>query len=70
MNRLKEIGGDIFIVAFGVFMLWCFVTIYTKGGVMFAVEPNLAVLALEILATVVIVVWGLERFVDDLRSKK
>lgn len=63
-------AGDIFIVAYAVFILWCFVTIYTKGGVMFAVEPNLAVLVLEVLITLGIAILGLERFVDDVRGKK
>lgn len=62
----RELAGDVFIVGYGTFMLWAFLTIFFKGGFMFAVEPDTALLVLEILLTLGIILLGIERFIDDL----
>jgi len=67
---ILELAGDIFLVGLGCFFLWVFLNIYFKGGFMFAVEPNTAMLVGEVLFSFGLVLLGLNRYFDDLKRKK
>jgi len=65
-----EVIGDIYGIGAGVFFTWVFVTIYTQGGQMFAVENNPWILIPELVFSIGITLFmGWHFWVDTGRCE-
>ncbi len=64
---MKEIIGDILLIAFGIILLIHFILFWTVGWIHIG-ESNSAILAVETIMAVVIIAFGIERFFDDVRN--
>lgn len=65
IKRLFRIIGDLLVVGLAGSFAYIFVSIKVSGAV-FAVEPNQVVLWAEIAGSVLLLVIGINRFLDDI----
>jgi hypothetical protein len=65
IRRLFRIIGDLLVIGLAVSFAYVFVSIKVSG-VIFAVEPNQAILWAEIAGSLMLVVIGINRFLDDI----
>ena len=66
MRLMLEIIGDTLIIAFGMSLLYQFITIGIVGW--YGFEPNKAILYAEIAMSVLILALGINRFVNDIHK--
>ena len=64
IKRLIKIIGDLLVVGLAVSFAYIFISLKISGAV-FAVEPNQAILWAEIGGSVLLLVIGINRFLDD-----
>ena len=64
LKRVFKVIADLLVVGLAVSFTYIFVSIKISGAV-FAVEPNQVVLWSEIVAGVLLLVIGINRFLDD-----
>ena len=69
MKKWIEILGDALIIVFGLWSLLMFVTIWQYGTSVF-IEPNSVILTIETVVAIMIILIGVERFIDDSRRLK
>lgn len=65
IKRLIKIVGDLLVVGLAVSFAYIFVSMKISGAV-FAIEPNQAILWAEIAGSVLLLVIGINRFLDDI----
>ena len=65
LKRLLRIIGDLLVIGLAVSFAYVFVSIKISGAII-AVEPNQAILWAEIAGSLVLVVIGINRFLDDI----
>ncbi len=64
---MKEIIGDILLIAMGIILLIHFVLFWTVGWIHIG-ESNSAILAVETLMAVGIIILGIDRYINDVRK--
>ena len=52
-----EVAGDVYGIGAGIFFTWVFITIYTQGGQMFAVENNPWILIPELCLSIGVTIF-------------
>jgi hypothetical protein len=65
IKRLVRIIGDLLVIGLAVSFAYVFVSIKISGSIV-AVEPNQAILWAEIAGSLLLVVIGINRFLDDI----
>jgi uncharacterized membrane protein len=65
LKRLIRIIGDLLVVGLAVSFAYIFVSMKISGAV-FAIEPNQAILWAEIVGSVLLLIIGINRFLDDI----
>jgi hypothetical protein len=65
IKRLFKIIGDLLVVGLALSFAYIFISLKISGAV-FAVEPNQAILWAEITGSVLLLVIGINRFLDDI----
>ena len=66
-KELRELIGNSFIIGFGIWSLFSFIKILTEGKVIY-IEPNMFILVPETIIATVIILYGIERTIDDIRE--
>lgn len=69
MNKILEVIGDTIIIAAGIVFVYLFAGIAVTGGYV-AVEPRRPVLVTELVLAALIILIGINRFIDDLKKAR
>ena len=62
-----EYLGDALVIVFGLWSLLMFISVLSTGKISF-VEHNMAILVTETIVAGLIVIFGIERLIDDLHK--
>jgi cytochrome c biogenesis protein CcdA len=62
----KELIGDVLLIAFGLILIFIFVTIELLG--IFGTEPNRFIRWFEMIMGIPLIVLGIERFIKDVKK--
>jgi uncharacterized membrane protein len=65
IKRLIRIIGDLLVIGLAVSFAYIFVAMKISGAV-FAIEPNQVILWAEIAASLLLIVIGINKFLDDI----
>jgi GGDEF domain-containing protein len=67
-DEFKEFLGDALLIAFGAVLAFQFITIQIMGR--YGQEPNQVILVTEIIASLMITLIGIERFIKDVNNRR